>query len=42
MAGSAACAWALLFASANVYWGLGGRLAIPLPDPDAAFGDSAR
>jgi Protein of unknown function (DUF3995) len=28
----AACAWAVLFAAANVYWGLGGRLAVPLPD----------
>jgi hypothetical protein len=40
MAGYAACAWALVFAGANVYWGLGGRLAIPLRDPDTAFGDS--
>jgi hypothetical protein len=37
--GHAACAWALLFAAANVYWGLGGRVAVPLPDPEAALRD---
>lgn len=38
-AGYAACAWALLFAAANVYWGLGGRFACPLPNCEAAFSD---
>jgi hypothetical protein len=37
--GYAAAAWALLFAASNVYWGLGGRQAVPLPDPEAAFAD---
>ncbi len=40
-AGYAACAWALLFAVTNVYWGLGGRLALPISDPDAASGGAA-
>ena len=38
-AGYAACAWALLFAATNIYWGLGGRLAAPISDPDAALAD---
>jgi len=37
----AAFVWALLFALSNVYWGLGGRLAVPLADPEVAFGDPA-
>lgn len=37
--GYAACAWALAFAAANVYWGLGGRVAFPFPDYDAAISD---
>jgi hypothetical protein len=38
-AGYATCAWALLFAASNVSWGLGGRLACPLPNCEAAFSD---
>jgi hypothetical protein len=37
--GYAAAAWALMFAASNVYWGLGGRQAVPLPDPEAALAD---
>jgi hypothetical protein len=35
----AAAGWALLFALANVYWGLGGRLAVPFADAAAALAD---
>jgi hypothetical protein len=35
----AAAGWALLFALANVYWALGGRLAVPLADAAAALAE---
>ena len=35
----ATCAWAVLFAAANIYWGLGGRLAIPFADAEATLAD---
>jgi uncharacterized protein DUF3995 len=41
VAAYAACGWALLFAAANIYWGLGGELAIPIAYPDTALANPA-